>query len=138
MADVGSIHREMFDVIRSRDFGRLRDLYHTDYEYRGTDGASGGADEGIAIVEAYTSAFPDLEFTIDHQHTPSESVSIIELTARGTHQGELEGIEATGRSVQLNGCNVIEVAEGKIVREREYFDTLALMAQLGVVEPPGA
>lgn len=54
---------------------------------------------------------------------------------RGTHQGELDGIAATGRSIQLHGCNVIEVADGRIVREREYFDTMALMAQLGVTDP---
>lgn len=132
MADVASIHREMFDAVQRHDFVRLRELYHPDYRYRGTDGQVADAEAGLAVAEVYTSAFPDLAFSIDHQFTPSESVSIIEMTATGTHQGELEGIAPTGREIEMCGCNVIEIADGKIVAEREYFDTLAMMTQLGV------
>ncbi|HUF32525.1 MAG TPA: ester cyclase [Acidimicrobiales bacterium] len=138
MADVASIHREMFDVIHHRDFTRLRDLYHPEYTYRGPDGEQGDAEAGAAVAETYLSAFPDLAFTIDHQFSPNESTSVIEMTARGTHQGELEGIAPTGKTVEMLGCNVIEIADGKILREREYFDSMALMVQLGVMEPPGS
>lgn len=138
MADVASIHREMFDVVQHRDVTRLRDLYHAEYTYRGPDGEQGDAEAGVAIAETYLTAFPDLTFTVEHQFIPDETTSVIELTARGTHQGELEGIAPTGKPVQLVGCNVIEVADGKIRREREYFDTMSLMVQLGVVESPGS
>lgn len=137
MADVASIHREMFDVVQLRDFSRLRDLYHPEYRYRGPDGEQGDADAGVAVAETYVTAFPDLTFSVDHQYTPDDTTSVIELTARGTHQGELEGVAPTGRTVQLVACNVIEVADGKIRREREYFDTMSLLTQLGVVEHPG-
>lgn len=137
MADAASIHREMFDVVQRGDLHRLRELYHQDYSYRGADGATGDAEAGAAVAETYRAAFPDLTFTIAHQHTPSEHVSIIEMVARGTHEGELQGIAPTGRSVEVVGCNVVEVADGKIIREREYYDAMSLMVQLGVVEPPG-
>jgi len=29
-------------------------------------------------------------------------------------------------------CNVIELRDGKVYREREYMDMLAIMSQLGV------
>jgi steroid delta-isomerase-like uncharacterized protein len=137
MADVASIHREMFDVVQHRDLTRLRDLYHSEYTYRGPDGEQGDTEAGVAVAEAYLSAFPDLAFTVEHQFTPDETTSVIELTARGTHQGELEGIAPTGRAIELVGCNVIEVVDGKIRREREYFDSMSLMVQLGVIEAPG-
>lgn len=132
MADAASIHREMFDVIQQHDVTRLRDLYHPEYSYRGTDGETGDIEAAVAVAETYVAAFPDLSFTIVDQYLPNPHVSIVEFVARGTHQGELHGIAPTGKTVEMVACNVIEVTDGKIRREREYFDGAALMAQLGV------
>jgi predicted ester cyclase len=57
---------------------------------------------------------------------------VIEFTASGTQTGELSGIPPTGRSVSADVCNVVEVRDGKIYREREYYDVMGLMQQLGV------
>lgn len=57
--------------------------------------------------------------------------------ATGTHLGELQGIAPTGRTVTARVCNVIEVKDGKIWREREYYDALSLMQQLGVIPAGG-
>ncbi|MBI5285700.1 MAG: ketosteroid isomerase, partial [Chloroflexi bacterium] len=35
-------------------------------------------------------------------------------------------------------CNVLEVRDGKIYREREYMDMFTMMAQLGVAGIPAA
>jgi predicted ester cyclase len=59
-------------------------------------------------------------------------VSIVEYTFSGTDCGELEGIPATGRWILVGACSVVEVRVGRIHRERDYYDTLALMEQLGV------
>jgi ketosteroid isomerase-like protein len=34
-------------------------------------------------------------------------------------------------------CNVIETRDGRIVREREYYDRMAVLVQLGVVNQVG-
>ena len=44
----------------------------------------------------------------------------------------LMGLAPTGRKVAIPVCNVIEVRDGKVYAEREYFDSANLMAQLGV------
>jgi predicted ester cyclase len=132
MADAASIHLEMFEAVQTFDFDRLRDLYHADYEYSGSDGTVGGIDVGVGVAETYTRAFPDLTFAIDHQ-TSCGDTSVIELTARGTHQGELEGIAPTGKAVEVVVCNIIDVKDGKVYREREYFNALSMMQQLGVI-----
>ena len=54
------------------------------------------------------------------------------MTIRGTHTGLLMDIPATGKAVEVPGCNVIEVRDGLIYREADYFDTGTLMQQLGV------
>jgi steroid delta-isomerase-like uncharacterized protein len=130
--DVAALHRAMFDTVVSRDLDALRGLYHDDYTYAGGDGVEQkGADVGVAVAEAYLNAFSDLRLEIREQVAAGD-VSVIEFTARGTHDGELEGIAPTGKSIDVVVCNVIEAADGKILREREYFDQLALLQQLGV------
>lgn len=50
----------------------------------------------------------------------------------GRHVGEFMGIPATMKDVRVPLCVVYDVANGQIVEGRVYFETPALMAQLGV------
>jgi steroid delta-isomerase-like uncharacterized protein len=136
MADALGLHREMIELVERRDFDRLRDLYAADYEYWSNDGTAGGIDAAIEVAQTYTSAFPDMKFEIVHE-TSCGDVSVVEFVARGTHKGELAGIAATGKTAEVAVCNIIEVADGKIRREREYFDQLSMMQQLGVIPTEG-
>lgn len=135
MADAATLHREYFDTIKNVDFERMRSLLHPDYTIMQGDGVElRGPEAGIEIAETYTTAFPDLTFEIRQQYVPSDTVSILEFTARGTHKEALEDIPATGNEVEIVVCNVIEVKDGKILREREYYDNLSILRQLGVME----
>lgn len=132
-ATAAAIQQQMFDALSASNLDRLRDLSHPDYTYIGPDGVEReGIEAGVAVARTYTTAFPDLNFEIRHHWTPADNVSIMEVTVRATHQGELEGIEPTGRRIEVPYCNVIETRDGKIYRERDYFDQLSLMQQLGV------
>jgi steroid delta-isomerase-like uncharacterized protein len=135
MMEAADLHLAAIDAVTNRDFAALRDLYHDDYVYMSGDGIEQpGADAGVAVVEQYTKAFPDLTFIIRDHHQPSESVSIIEFRGRGTHSGPLGDIAATGKQIEVPVCNVIETKDGKIWREREYYDSMAMLTQLGVME----
>lgn len=133
MNDVQDLHRQMFKSVMDHDYATLRDLYAPGYAYRGPDGQPGDVDMGVGVAEGYGAAFPDLQFEIERQWSPSPDVSIIEFTARGTHTGPLGELPPTGKSAEVVGCNIVEARDGKIVREREYVDTMTLMRQLGVV-----
>lgn len=61
-----------------------------------------------------------------------------EYTVTGTHRGPmaLPGdavLEATGRPLHLEYCTVYRITAGLIREERNYFDLLSLLQQLGVV-----
>jgi ketosteroid isomerase-like protein len=45
-------------------------------------------------------------------------------------------VPATGKPVTVNICNVIELFDGKVYREREYMDTMSIMTQIGAVSLP--
>ncbi|GAA4946733.1 hypothetical protein GCM10023224_32790 [Streptomonospora halophila] len=131
-----AIHQDMFDAAMRHDYERLRALMHPDYVFTGSDGVERGADDSVAIAEGYTSAFPDASLEVMHSWTPTPQVSVFELRVRGTHQGEFNGLQPTGRRIEMVFCNVVEVSEGKLYREREYIDVQSLMQQLGAVPEP--
>src|SRR4051794_36536578 len=133
MADTAAIAMGTLDKVNARDIDGFRDLLHPDDTYCGADGVvHEGVDVGVGVVVTFTNAFPDLQLTPKHQYTEGD-VSIIEATATGTHQAELEGIPATGKSVTVNVIDVITVKDGKLIGEREYHDQLSMMQQLGVI-----
>ena len=137
MPDAATIQRQMFAAVERRDFDRLRELAHPDYTYIGGDGVEqAGADAAVAVAELYTTAFPDLSFEVRASYAPSDDVAILELVARGTHTGPLGDIPPTGRTAEVVGCNVVEARDGRIISEREYFDTFSLMQQLGLADAP--
>jgi steroid delta-isomerase-like uncharacterized protein len=135
MQSNAELHRAVYEAVQSRDFDRLREIYHADCRYVTGDGVERrGVDAVLASVETFTSAFPDLSIEVRHHHLPGEGVSIVEYSFAGTHEGELEGIPATGRRMEVVACSVAEIHGGQIHRERDYYDTLSLMRQLGLAD----
>lgn len=133
MTTVAELHRAMFEAVERRDWQGLESLLHDEYAYTAGDGVEQGPDAALALAKTYTDAFPDLAFEIRHQHVLN-NISIIECQATGTHQGELEGVAPTGRRIELCTCNIIEERDGKILNEREYYDSGLLMSQLGALD----
>ena len=64
-----------------------------------------------------------------------DDVAVV-FTGWGAHTGTMTtpmgSIPATGRSVLLQFCDVLELKDGRIASWRQYLDTASLLAQLGV------
>lgn len=137
MASAADVHREMVDAFNQRAWDKFRSLAHPQYSYTGGDGQeqTGGPEAGLGIAQMYASAFPDARLEVRRVYVQGDT-AIAEMAYSGTHRGELMGIAPTGKHVEGIICNVIELRDGKIHREREYFDMLHMMTQLGVVSAP--
>jgi predicted ester cyclase len=57
---------------------------------------------------------------------------------RGTHRGELMGIPATGRRVEVAGITIERLVGGKIVEHWRVTDEVGLLRQLGALPPTAA
>ena len=94
-----------------------------------------GPDGSRKYSESWANGFPDGRITIDDIFADGDRV-VIEVTGRGTHTGTLEtsmgAIPATGRSLTIKLCDVVELKDGKVQEQRTYFDTGSMMAQLGL------
>jgi steroid delta-isomerase-like uncharacterized protein len=105
------------------------------YDEVSTSRKAQGIDEVLTIWKGWAAAFPDSKATFETAHVSGNTV-ILELSWRGRHTGPLQTaageIPATGKSIDLRACQIIEVADGKTQRIRQYFDIATMMAQLGV------
>lgn len=87
------------------------------------------------LVTMYRNAFPDVHFTIDEQLAEGDKV-MTRWTAHGTHQGELAGIPATGKSSTVTGVAVDRIVNGKITESWGIFDEFGMMQELGIIPKP--
>lgn len=59
------------------------------------------------------------------------------IVGRGTHEGELLGIPATGQPVETEGIAIHRIADGKIAEYWGVTDTIRVLQQVGALPPPG-
>src|SRR5436190_11720133 len=92
--------------------------------------------EGVKkLIQMYKAAFPDTKFTIEEQVSEGDLVAT-RWSVTGTHQGELMGNAATGRSVSITGIAIDRIQDGKIVESWGNWDTLGMFQQLGMAGQP--
>jgi predicted ester cyclase len=80
-------------------------------------------------VAMFRSAFPDIQFTLDHILAEGDRVAI-RLTGRGTHRGVFMGIAPTGKQVSFGGMAFIRLQNGKFAERWGLSDMPGLMQQL--------
>jgi steroid delta-isomerase-like uncharacterized protein len=109
----------------------LDELLAPSYVYHeAPPGTLPGADGIKQVVSMFRAAFPDLEITIDDQIAEGDKVCS-RATTRGTHQGEIFGIPATGEVVTMTGMTIVRIVEGRITDSWVKNDVMGLMNQLG-------
>jgi len=86
------------------------------------------------FMASLLAAFPDGRWTIEDQVAEGDKV-VTRWSFTGTHQGELMGLAPTGKQVKTSGVVMDRIVEGKIVEEREEWDTLGMMQQMGAAPP---
>jgi steroid delta-isomerase-like uncharacterized protein len=136
MATVTDIQRQVLDAWNRRDWETYRSLLHSEYRYTGPDGKEQvGPEAGLNVAKMYANAFPDGKLEVKNSLS-SQSISVSEFIARGTHKGDLRGIPPTNKTVEVRIANFMELRDGKIFREREYFDMMTMLVQIGAIKQP--
>lgn len=61
---------------------------------------------------------------------------VTRFVQRGRHGGELLGVPATGRDVEVNGITILRFRDGRVVERWAVADMLGVLVQVGAVPPP--
>jgi steroid delta-isomerase-like uncharacterized protein len=94
-----------------------------------------GKDELRAFAQQVFDAFPDLRIEPTAQ-VASDDWALLEWIMSGTHQGDLPGMPATAKRFSVRGATVLQLENGQISRNSDYWDMATLRTQLGLMPPP--
>ncbi|PYU28223.1 MAG: hypothetical protein DMG32_03365 [Acidobacteria bacterium] len=75
---------------------------------------------------------------LDSKIFASGDFVVARYRATATQKGNYLGIAATNKPVNFQGCNFVELRNGKVIRSRIYADNALLYQQLGVLSLPKA
>ena len=53
---------------------------------------------------------------------------------KGTHSGPFFGIPATGKTIDVIGCTIATIVNGKITEEQDFFDNYEFLKQIGIIK----
>ena len=87
------------------------------------------------MVNYIYTAFPDLQAPVEEMIAEGDKV-VVRWAWQGTHQGEWQGITATGKQCQIEGITIYSLASGRIVNDRFQVHGLGLLQQLGAIPTP--
>jgi steroid delta-isomerase-like uncharacterized protein len=120
----------------AHEMDRVLSLCTDDVVYE--DVTMGVVNHGLAQLrafgEGFISGFPDVTFEMRSGHANGSSGGS-EWVMRGTHTGDLPGMPATGKRMEVRGSSTFEFAGGKIRRCSDYWDMATFLRQLGLMAP---
>jgi steroid delta-isomerase-like uncharacterized protein len=128
-----ALARRIFDEMESKGNLAVADeIFASDFAMHSPFGESHGPDGAKQFVQMLRSAFPDLHSTVEDQLAEGDKVAT-RFTARGTHKGELNGIPASGNTMEISGIVISRFANGKIIEQWGNPDVFGLMRQIGAI-----
>jgi steroid delta-isomerase-like uncharacterized protein len=113
----------------------LATFSHPRYEIIPTGEVHDGEEAVLRYFQETRAAFPDQRNELVALHHADDSV-IVEFILKGTHRGSLRGIPPTNKEFTSRSIALFLFEEDRLVCERVYFDTLSILAQLGIVGSP--
>jgi steroid delta-isomerase-like uncharacterized protein len=137
-ANKALMRREIEEVWNEHNLDAVDELFAPDFVNHNSPPGMPNGREGLkASVGMFFSAFPDLKVTSDFDLAEGDKV-VTHTTVVGTHTGELMGIPATGKRMNITSIAIARIAGGKIAELWIESDQMGMMQQLGVVPTPGA
>lgn len=94
-----------------------------------------GIDAYRDFVSTYRDAFPDLDLRVEDLFAGGDRVCL-RFIGRGTHEGELLGVEATGNETETHGITIHRFEDERIAESWANYDALGMLTQLGAVPSP--
>ena len=127
----------MWEMWNKGNFEAWKQVHADEYVYYSPSNSTKGLsrEETIEMGKAFFRSFPDATTSIEELIVAGDQV-ITRWILRGTHKGEYAGIPTTGNKVENSGIMITRIENGKIVEDKEDYDTFGMMTQLGMELKP--
>ncbi len=120
-----------FNAVDDRDLERARELLADDFKLHAPGLPEPVGNEILfQAIQTFHTAFPDHTHTIEAMVAEGDHVAV-RLNRQATHEGEFQGIPATGKKVSLPAMIMATIVDGRIKEIWAVEDNLWLRQQLG-------
>jgi steroid delta-isomerase-like uncharacterized protein len=126
-----------FEALNKHDLGAAVELLDPDVVEDVTGiGVLRGRDEVHRFFDTLFKAAPDMEVLVDRTVSEGDT-TVVQWRMNGTFTGGplFNGVQATGGRLALRGCDVIDVRDGKIVRNAAFQDGIEVARTIGMLPP---
>lgn len=137
--------KEHIEGIKRRDISRIAatvaDSFALESDTLPTYGFSSRTTDRQGYMQLWQqlwNSFPDTEYVMEREPFAVGDLVMYLWRGAGTHQEMWAGVEGTGRQLDVHGCSIFQVRNGKIVADYEFFDTGKLLQLMGAVTVPGS
>jgi glyoxylase-like metal-dependent hydrolase (beta-lactamase superfamily II)/predicted ester cyclase len=140
MASAGDIAKAYFKALDAHDLDAAMALWRPGATGRFVNQRELSVPDDLREYFAMVfAAFPDFSLEVQDV-TTARGHSVVRWRARGTFAGPglFEGLAPNGARLDLEGCDVVTVADDKIQHNHAYVDFGAVARQLGVLPPAGS
>jgi predicted ester cyclase len=134
----GLIARFYRGVIGNGDLSLIDELTADDLvdHEEGLPGQPPGKEGVKYFVTAMREAFPDIAPIEVSPMLADGDLEAARTVLRGTHRGQLMGVEPTQTTVEIESIDIIRVVDGKVAEHWGVTDTAGLMMQIGALPQP--
>jgi steroid delta-isomerase-like uncharacterized protein len=136
----GSIARAYFEAVAAHDVDAMMDFWEP--------GGKGDIHGLVVLIAPHSyrawfanlfAAMPDFRFQVLDVVAEGE-LAAVHWHATGTFDGNtrFEGMDPTGATVDITGCDLLTIRDGKIHRNDAYMNGAQMAQQLGALPPAGS
>jgi steroid delta-isomerase-like uncharacterized protein len=138
--DPAAIMRAGFEAIAAKNLDALSATHHEDIvENFIVLGPVEGKQQVREFFTEFFAAVPDLVFEIESVMGVDETIAVGQWKMRGTFNGgPFQGIESTGRIIEIRGIDVMEFEDGLLRYNTIYYDGLSFARQVGLLPAAGS
>ena len=91
-----------------------------------------GKQEIGEFLRGFLGSSSDLEVSVDRV-VADDSRAVVEWRFRGTFDGAYQGLEPTGKTIDLRGVDILEIEDDKVKRVTAYYDASTFGRQVGLL-----
>ncbi|MGO9887939.1 MAG: ester cyclase [Solirubrobacteraceae bacterium] len=132
--------RTLFERLNDRDADSLISQFAADdiVEEWPVAGHLEGKQAVLGYFAAMFASIPDLRIELERMAADGETV-FVHWHMTGTFSGaSFQGLEATGRSIDIRGNDCFTIRDGKVAANFIAYDGMTFAVQAGILPPPGS
>lgn len=125
-----------FAAVAARDLDAMGSFWHDEIVADLVPiGVFRGAEALRGFFEELFTAVPDFDFAVRRTLVDGDVASVEWRLGGSFSGGPFQGIEPTGRRIELRGVDCVETAAGKIIHNTAYYDGAAFARSIGMLPP---